>query len=168
MFYFCTLICTSLVVASKSYSIIQERKDLGLEEPSHQPLLPLPSPLLRSPPFFHSPRRFSYIQQPSTAVKPHESQLSFTLPFLALPFRPFTSIVIRVTFVRSTYKRVWFGASTGTCLERHEICVSEHERVKFFCVNTLLFSFHPFLFSLLLGHWEHTSPKKECVLITNI
>ena len=86
MFYFCTLICTGLVVASKSYSIIQERKDLGLEEPSHQPLLPLPSPLLRSPPFFHSPRRFSYIQQPSTAVKPHESQLSFTLPFLALPY----------------------------------------------------------------------------------
>ena len=125
MFYFCTLICTGLVVASKSYSIIQEWKDLGLEEPSHQPLLPLPSPLLHSPPFFHSPpHRSSYIQQPSTVVKPHESQLSFTLLFLALPFRPFTSIVMQVTFVTKYLQKgvVWcrhwhvFGEVWDLCI----------------------------------------------------
>ena len=31
---------------------------------------------------------------------------------------------------RKHIKKVWFGAGTGTCWKKREICVSEHESVR--------------------------------------
>ena len=74
----------------------------------------------------------------------------------------FTSIVIQVTFVRSTYKRLWFGAGTGTCLERHEICVSEHES-EIFLRQYASFQFPSFPFQLAIRSLgAHITKERVC------